>query len=535
MTFSFPQSREDFMLLVQQVAKEDVKRCLAGIPVTHPHLAKLMMAPHDSNCISETKEEEEQFFHDYRNHQQLLNDNNQIRSMNHETGTLPTSDNNVTITKSIINNNTIQDAVAESSKQQQPSTNANRPSQTVSTRKLPEKPKEIRKPLVERQTNNFKPQQTNNSSVPASPKNISPKQTSPSSNGRNEVYERLLKPTVSTQKKFEKETKPQKKEEKEFRELRKEQKKATSLLLRKKPSPKKLSPKTSPKKNVSFSEALSQVQYKDGFEHDKENINNESLELSQQGEEKLNKVNPSNMPPSPPSTPSNTSTNPPSPKSVIQARPHTTANKTPILETPCSLERTKIETDQFSKTNEVTQASPVQIVKTQVEIGQNCKATDHANAIQATSQKATQEKNNFNYEHLEEMLLNDLLLEIAKEEQSNRKEMKRQHFNLMQGKARQNRQFDEMLNLLKEMEQQEHSIRRRYQNKTYLDSSSEISSVTSSVDSSSTATTDSTLSRGALLDEHIKSKIRKARQKQKHYFDTYCKPYDITVDTLMQV
>ncbi|KAF0981759.1 hypothetical protein FDP41_012416 [Naegleria fowleri] len=544
MTFSFPQSREDFMSLVQQVAKEDVKRCLAGIPVTHPHLAKLMMAPHDSNCFGRTsaKEEEEQFFNAFRNQQQHNNNNSTTHIQQESSSSVEVP--LISSTKS--NNNNVQHSEPQlpDRNQPKPSNTTNDTSQISNKQRTPEKPSpktNARKKLSEK-TNIINQQQNskkNEQPASPSPKKTSPKHTSPNNADRN-VYERLLKPTVSTQKKFEKETKPQKKEEKEFRELRKEQKKATSLLLRKTPSTKKQSPKTSPKnnKNVSFSVALGQVQYKDYCEEDKENINDMNETYQEDIEKNLNNLDHVNSsPPSTPSPPNQTQQ-----QIVVRTSPQTPSPKASEAENPPTVAQTNNGVgDKLSPKNDRSQPNPtIEILNPEVEVCHTLQKDSslipsNTSTSSTSSNKAAPQKSTINYEQLEDMVMNDLLLELAKE-QHKRKEIKHQQFKTLQAKNKQNQQFDEMLNLLREMEQKENLIRKRYQNQNNLELSDDTSYLSSSLDSSSSlSTTDVTLRKQVVLDEHTKSKIRKARQKQKRYFETLCRPHEVSVETLMQV
>ncbi|KAL9649110.1 hypothetical protein ABK040_008487 [Willaertia magna] len=406
--FGLPKSREEFMQLVCRIAKEDVKKCLAGIPVTHPNLLEQVKQLFPSSFPSSKS--------------------------------LPSSTTSSPKSKEKISSSTTQPTSV--SKQNNNECNIKPPTESKPSKSIYSKQPSLIKGITKQETKksvinsisskksipptSLKSKSNNNSVINDKLKTTNPSKESKeitqnaprNKSSPNNVYERLLKPTVAIQKKFEKEV-VNKVKEKEFTELRKEQKKATSLLLN----------RNSPKKKKII----------------KENISAHSS---------------------------------PNEESSVLSTPQPQLDKIPTREGSPRLNEYNIskEEKEIQTTIEIPPrfegGNPNNNVPKTNNIQPKTLATNVNNENNPIERSLYNKRaNNVNYKQLEDQILNDLLFELAEEEMKN-KQKRKTHVvkkNILQEIRKpfkhnevEEGQLEKILSLLTEMEKKENQIRQRY-------------------------------------------------------------------------
>jgi len=493
--FELPTNRDEFMRLVQKIAKEDVKRCLAGVVVTHPHFVRQVL----QDPISTTEPVPNQSKHHLTSqptvHKDISRQHQEMSEIIHHQP----------VPQIIIQEAPIEDIKkstqpsTKSSSLAKPTSNVTRRTSTGSSDKENQRPSSQNpsKPISSTPSNIIPPKTTPHD-LTKQEKTSPRSKTSPNTN-----YERLLKPTVSTQKKFEKEVVKEKKE-KEFKELRKEQKKTTSLLLRKPGKPVKKTPPKEKKTDGSFSEALSlsspmksQPQFKPQLEpfpeYEQQSTNSSSVKSDgdekENHEESLGSIS---------SHEEDYSSN--------ESHTHDNDKQQNISISP----RIYKPKQSYKMDQAFTNVTPRSISPSQ----------QNANSQAASLQ--------MNYEKLEDLVINDLLTELAKEEKKSQTETAS---DLQLRKQYNKVQFEEILQLLSELELNEAKIRNRYSQGNCDNISLESSLTSSTITSSSSQYEEQHIG----MDIETRYELRKRRKKSQYYFERFCQPlHDLPVDLLMQ-
>ena len=542
--FQFPQSREDFMLFVQQVAREDVKKCLAGITTTHPELVQQFVSVSPKQQPSPTLYQQPPFIQ-----QQPVISNNQPSSSPppkfSSYSTTPATSNQE-YTSHLSRNVSTNQNIAPSQTKNNPTPNSNH-QQHVNT---PNRSSTTTRKTVSPNSKRVQPPVAATNKSALKDKSPSPNEKvkkSPTEGKQVTISERLLKPTISMQKKFEKGQVKKPTSEKQFKDLRKEQNKSTSLLLKKKPiTPKKDAKKSSPKQNISKTVSnesnISTAEREQENSEDESNIDNSQEEEYHEEiiETNLDISNISNDPSESYHSNESQSTTPKrsQPASASSSPKNQNSSTNSIQQPPSPKISPKREVSQpviVNQSNSVqSKPSEKSLISNQTQpinrTSPTKSNTTNNNSEQPSISLISNHSNNPQYDQLEEMVLNDLLNELVREEHLANKKRAHQEIKLIEKRNQQNDKYDEILKLLTQLEQDEQSIRKRFTNKNYLLDSTMNSET-------STSTTEEVGEEGTydgLGVETIKT-IQKFKRRNKKYFEAFCRPHDLSIDTLMQV